>query len=64
LRSSIINFPFTAGPRRHRYFAMSDRLMQPFSHAMTILIGDVAGAVIVLSLLLFVLTFFISRPRV
>jgi hypothetical protein len=46
------------------YFTMSDRLMQPFGHAMTIFIGDVAGTVIVLSILSFVLTFFISRRRV
>ncbi|MEY3622961.1 MAG: hypothetical protein RLZZ407_520 [Pseudomonadota bacterium] len=46
------------------YFAISGRLMQPLDHAMTIFIGDVAGTVIVLSLLSFVLTFFISRRRV
>jgi hypothetical protein len=46
------------------YFAMTGRLLQPFDHAMTIFIGDVAGTVIVLSILSFVLTFFISRRRV
>lgn len=38
--------------------------MQPLELASTIFIGDVAGTVIVLSLLSFVLTFFISRRRV
>jgi hypothetical protein len=46
------------------YFAISGRLMQPLDHAMTIFIGDVAGTVIVLSILSFALTFFISRRRV
>jgi hypothetical protein len=46
------------------YFAMTGRLMQPIKHAMTIFIGDVGGTVIVLSILSFVLTFFISRRRV
>ena len=46
------------------YFAMTGRLMQPFDHAMTIFIGDVGGTVIALSILSFVLTFFISRRRV
>lgn len=46
------------------YYALSDHLLQPLELAITIFIGDVTGTVIVLSLLSFVLTFFISRRRV
>jgi hypothetical protein len=46
------------------YYALSGCPMQPLELASTIFIGDVAGTVIVLSLLSFVLTFFISRRRV
>ena len=46
------------------YYTLSGRPMQPLELASTIFIGDVAGTVIVLSLLSFVLTFFISRRRV
>lgn len=45
------------------YYALSGRPVQPLELLITILIGDVAGAVIVFSLLSFVLTFFISRRR-
>ena len=46
------------------YFTLSDNPLQPLELVSTIFIGDVAGTVIVLSLLSFVLTFFISRRRV
>ena len=46
------------------YYALSGRPVQPLELASTIFIGDVAGTVIVLSILSFVLTFFISRRRV
>ena len=46
------------------YYALSGRPVQPLELASTIFIGDVAGTVIVLSLLSFALTFFISRRRV
>ena len=46
------------------YYALSERPAQPLDLAITIFIGDVAGTVIVLSLLSFALTFFISRRRV
>jgi hypothetical protein len=45
------------------YSATSGSQIQPLDLAMTIFIGDVAGTVIVLSLLSFALTFFISRRR-
>jgi hypothetical protein len=45
------------------YYTMSGRLAQPLDLIMTIFIGDIVGTVIVLSLLSFVLTFFISRRR-
>jgi hypothetical protein len=46
------------------YYAMLGRPAQPLDLIMTIFIGDTVGTVIVLSLLSFVLTFFISRRRV
>ena len=46
------------------YYALSGSPMQPLKLASTIFIGDVAGTVIVLSLISFALTFFISRRRV
>lgn len=45
------------------YYALSGLPVQPLELASTIFIGDVAGTVIVLSLLSFALTFFISRRR-
>jgi fructose-specific phosphotransferase system IIC component len=45
------------------YYTMSGRLAQPLDLIMTIFIGDIVGTVIVLSLLSFVLTLFISRRR-
>lgn len=46
------------------YFTLSDHPLQPLDLLITIFIGDLAGTVIVLALLSFVLTFFISRHRV
>jgi hypothetical protein len=46
------------------YFTLSNHRLQPLDLIMTIFIGDVVGTVIVLSLLSFVLTFFISRRGV
>ena len=46
------------------YFTLSDNPLQPLDLLITIFIGDVAGTVIVLFLLSFALTFFISRHRV
>ena len=46
------------------YYTLSGHALQPLELVSTIFIGDVAGTVIVLSLLSFVLTFFISRRRV
>lgn len=46
------------------YFTLSDHPLQPLALMMTIFIGDVAGTVIFLSALSFVLTFFISRRGV
>ncbi len=45
------------------YYALSGQAVQPLELASTIFIGDVAGTVIILSLLSFALTFFISRRR-
>lgn len=45
------------------YFAISGGLMQPLDLAVTIFIGDLVGTLIVLYVLAFVLTFFISRRR-
>jgi hypothetical protein len=46
------------------YYTLSGHAVLPLELASTIFIGDVAGTVIVLSLLSFALTFFISRRRV
>ena len=46
------------------YYTLSGHAVLPLELASTIFIGDIAGTVIVLSLLSFVLTFFISRRRV
>jgi hypothetical protein len=46
------------------YYTLSGHAVLPLKLASTIFIGDVAGTVIVLSMLSFALTFFISRRRV
>ena len=46
------------------YYTLSGHAVLPLELASTIFIGDVAGTIIVLSILSFVLTFFISRRRV
>lgn len=45
------------------YLIISGHLMQPLAHILTIFIGDVLGTMIVLYIVAFGLTFFISRRR-